>query len=364
MPTAFYQYDPLNRLLESAGSQRFYNKSRLATEIQGEVRRSVFQVGHQLLAEGGSGVSNLLATDLQRSVLHTVNPDKCQPMAYNVYGHRPAESGLSSVLGFNGERADPVTGHYMLGNGYRAFNPVLMRFNSPDSWSPFGKGGINAYGYCGGDAINFSDPTGHVFLRYVSGVWSRLNLSSALEGMNTYELNLQVTKASGVPITTFESLQKLKPDVYAAIDYSKNKKRRVNIQAHGYYSSEAGGYLTSQGEKIVAEELHRWMRDAQLLKVDKIRLMICYSGNGGANGLAGRLHELTGVPVTAYSGLLATKNGPRELYESFAATYGHNFNMSDTVSVLRREVIIKTSSSVPDELRPEFEYRPVHFGGR
>ncbi|WP_350617515.1 RHS repeat-associated core domain-containing protein, partial [Pseudomonas sp. HY7a-MNA-CIBAN-0227] len=71
-------------------------------------------------------------------------------MAYSVYGHRPAESGVASVLGFNGERADPVTGHYLLGNGYRAFNPVLMRFNSPDSWSPFGKGGINAYGYCGG----------------------------------------------------------------------------------------------------------------------------------------------------------------------------------------------------------------------
>ncbi|EGH35731.1 hypothetical protein PSYJA_44541, partial [Pseudomonas syringae pv. japonica str. M301072] len=39
-----------------------------------------------------------------------------------------------------------MTGHYLLGNGYRAFNPVLMRFNSPDSLSPFGEGGVNAYG--------------------------------------------------------------------------------------------------------------------------------------------------------------------------------------------------------------------------
>ncbi len=64
-------------------------------------------------------------------------------------------------MGFNGERPDPITGHYLLGNGYRAFNPVLMRFNSPDSWSPFGEGGLNAYGYCVGDPVNRSDPTGH-----------------------------------------------------------------------------------------------------------------------------------------------------------------------------------------------------------
>ncbi|AUZ59367.1 hypothetical protein PRJ_2764 [Pseudomonas sp. XWY-1] len=29
----------------------------------------------------------------------------------------------------------------MLGDGYRAFSPVLMRFNAPDSLSPFGDGG-------------------------------------------------------------------------------------------------------------------------------------------------------------------------------------------------------------------------------
>uniref|UniRef100_UPI00214B5855 RHS repeat-associated core domain-containing protein n=1 Tax=Pseudomonas sp. UMAB-08 TaxID=1365375 RepID=UPI00214B5855 len=62
----------------------------------------------------------------------------------------------------NGEPPDPVTGHYLLGNGYRAFNPVLMRFNSPDSLSPFGEGGLNGYAYCGGDPVNYRDPTGHI----------------------------------------------------------------------------------------------------------------------------------------------------------------------------------------------------------
>ena len=35
-----------------------------------------------------------------------------------------------------------------------------MRFNSPDTLSPFGKGGINAYAYCAGDPVNRSDPSG------------------------------------------------------------------------------------------------------------------------------------------------------------------------------------------------------------
>ncbi|WP_186591228.1 RHS repeat-associated core domain-containing protein [Vibrio cholerae] len=64
--------------------------------------------------------------------------------------------------GFNGEALDPVTGNYMLGNGYRGYNPFLMRFMSQDSLSPFSDAGINAYQYCHGDPINRIDPSGHL----------------------------------------------------------------------------------------------------------------------------------------------------------------------------------------------------------
>lgn len=64
--------------------------------------------------------------------------------------------------GYNGERSDPLSGVYHLGNGYRAYNPVLMRFTCPDALSPFGAGGINPYAYCAGDPVNHADPTGHL----------------------------------------------------------------------------------------------------------------------------------------------------------------------------------------------------------
>ncbi|MFW0755734.1 RHS repeat-associated core domain-containing protein [Pseudomonas sp. H11T01] len=192
-----YHYNPLDHLvsislLEQVALQRFYCKSRLTTEIQGQVECSIFQQGDQLLAQrqrqGDAVETTLLATDQQRSVLLTrgVQP---HAIAYLPYGYRPADSGLLSVLGFNGERPDSVTGHYLLGNGHRAFNPVLMRFNSPDRLSPFGKGGINPYAYCHGDPVNFGDPTG----QFVEMLGTALKLTkTVLKGTwKTYVLGLR-----------------------------------------------------------------------------------------------------------------------------------------------------------------------------
>jgi len=174
-----YQYDPLDRLAgciptAQTITRRFYLKDRLTTEIQGSVQRSIFQQHDQLLAQrqhqNGTVETVLLATDQQRSVLRLLDATLPHPLAYTPYGHRPAENGLLSLLGFNGERPDPVTGHYLLGNGYRAFNPVLMRFNSPDRRSPFDKGGVNAYAYASGNPINHTDPTGEFALSILASI--------------------------------------------------------------------------------------------------------------------------------------------------------------------------------------------------
>ncbi|MFH7618070.1 RHS repeat-associated core domain-containing protein, partial [Pseudomonas syringae group genomosp. 7] len=69
-----------------------------------------------------------------------------------------------ALPGFNGEVLDSITGHYLLGNGYRDYNPVLMRFNSPDSQSPFGKGGLNANANCAAEPVNRSEPDGREYI--------------------------------------------------------------------------------------------------------------------------------------------------------------------------------------------------------
>jgi len=106
----------------------------------------------------------LLATDSQQSVVAEVTGGKTGSIAYTAYGRQSAQQDIATSLGFNGGLRETRVGWYLLGNGYRAYNPTLMRFHSPDSWSPFRGGGLNAYMYCAGDPVNFSDPTGHVRL--------------------------------------------------------------------------------------------------------------------------------------------------------------------------------------------------------
>ncbi len=165
-----YHYDPIDRLagcspLGQQDTHGFYHLNRLSTEIQGAVQTSWLQTPDLLLAQrrlaSGQGEGMLLATDVPGSVIHALSAGQPQGFAYLPYGLRHPLHASLPLPGFNGERLDPVTGHYLLGNGYRAFNPVLMRFNSPDSLSPFGEGGVNAYGYCAGDPVNRVDATGH-----------------------------------------------------------------------------------------------------------------------------------------------------------------------------------------------------------
>ncbi|MBF8776051.1 RHS repeat-associated core domain-containing protein [Pseudomonas fulva] len=68
-------------------------------------------------------------------------------------------------MAFVGEVLDPASSAYLLGNGRRAYSPLLMRFRSPDPLSPMGAGGPNCYAYCANDPVNFTDPSGHAPLR-------------------------------------------------------------------------------------------------------------------------------------------------------------------------------------------------------
>lgn len=169
-----YRYDPLDRWV---GSQQtalsdchlFYRKKHLTTCLQGYQSTRLFQHENLLLAQQDDAQAQLYITDRQRTVSGVPSTGRSH-QRFTPYGYCSALHGFSSLLKFNGERPDPVTGHYLLGNGYRAYNPVLMRFNSPDSLSPFAEGGVNAYSYCLGDPVNRQDRDGHMSLRIMATV--------------------------------------------------------------------------------------------------------------------------------------------------------------------------------------------------
>lgn len=91
---------------------------------------------------------------------------------YSVYGITCTMPSPKSLLGFNGEHIDQKN-MYILGS-YRSYSTTLMRFHSPDKFSPFAQGGLSTYAYCAGDPVNYSDPTGHgKFSSLFSGLFSR-----------------------------------------------------------------------------------------------------------------------------------------------------------------------------------------------
>lgn len=114
-----------------------------------------------------------LACDRRRSVLGHRGTNR----AYTAFGH--ALPGVAAVA-FNGERPEPTAGHYILGHGYRAYSPILMRFERSDDASPFGEGGINSYAYCAAEPINHTDPSGRV--RVVPGMFVLMGVALGIVG--------------------------------------------------------------------------------------------------------------------------------------------------------------------------------------
>ncbi|MGX5057178.1 RHS repeat-associated core domain-containing protein, partial [Enterobacter asburiae] len=109
----------------------------------------------------------LTGADSTGSVVVARDKAGSRETGYSAWGYRPAGEG---EVGYNGERTDPVSGISLPGNGYRGYDPELMRFDRPDDWSPFGAGGLNPYAYCGGDPVNHTDPSGHVDWSAVAGI--------------------------------------------------------------------------------------------------------------------------------------------------------------------------------------------------
>ncbi|WP_367598358.1 RHS repeat-associated core domain-containing protein [Pseudomonas fulva] len=88
----------------------------------------------------------------------TANRRHFKSVTFTPYG--AVSANRSSTLAFCGQPLDPITRSYPLGNGHRFYSPTLMRFISPDSLSPFGRGGANTYAYCKGNPVNYVDPSG------------------------------------------------------------------------------------------------------------------------------------------------------------------------------------------------------------
>jgi RHS repeat-associated protein len=163
-----YRYDSHDHLVTSqhgtaSETLRFYQGEQLSVTVQdGRQTQLLYHFDQPLGQQVASDRSQtlLLQTNANHSVIAESQQNTLRDAVYSAYGERHSISTLLSLRAFNGEVREAF-GWYLLGRGYRAYNPILMRFHSPDSFSPFGSGGVNPYMYCLGNPIALRDPTGH-----------------------------------------------------------------------------------------------------------------------------------------------------------------------------------------------------------
>lgn len=199
IPDTRYNYDALNRLVRQGNNintqQFYYRGNERVNEMQMPspgVNRLI-KSGHTCVGSSNDEGVKLTATDHHDSLLwvRDTSQNKGTQSCWSPYGSGTASDQLP---GFNGERPDPVSGRYHLGNGYRAYSPVLMRFICPDSQSPFGVGGMNPYAYCAGDPVNFTDPSGHISWQG----WLGIGLGVMGLGLALFTGGMSIAAAGGI----------------------------------------------------------------------------------------------------------------------------------------------------------------------
>ncbi|HKS11417.1 MAG TPA: RHS repeat-associated core domain-containing protein [Pseudomonas sp.] len=166
--TVEYLYDGHDQLVGSVhgGSrqvERRYLGHRLDSTLDNDVLTQYLYGGGRPLGSqraDDASATHLLLTDPSGSVIGECDNDGVRHADYSAYGERPDDNGMRNLLAFNGEAREEALGWYLLGSGYRAYNPALMRFHSPDSLSPEAAG-LNPYVYALGNPVNWRDPTGH-----------------------------------------------------------------------------------------------------------------------------------------------------------------------------------------------------------
>jgi RHS repeat-associated protein len=174
-----------DRLLDSTLSRCFFSGESLTHETTGDSSLQFFSGTQGVFAIGkvADGVrhTTLTGVDAQGSVRLEADA-AVRIRQYNAYGVEP-ENAESTLIGFAGQRLEPLTGWQILGD-YRPYDPVLMCFLSPDSESPFGRGGLNPYVYCAGDPVNRIDPDGHSWVNYaLAGVGLAVGIAGTIASL-------------------------------------------------------------------------------------------------------------------------------------------------------------------------------------
>lgn len=253
----------------------------------------------------------LMGTDWLQSPLFKVQTDLNMKIRYLPFGFRGETIEKAASVEFQGQLRDALTGHYLLGHGYRAYDSIMRRFLTPDSLSPFGEGGLNCYVYCGGEPVNNIDPSGH-FSRSIGKRLSQFFRREKNIGVEVGTLidfsgrhRIYNPKVIAPNITAFETQGP--PGFQKAINFSLHGSPKGKLATNGNEISARGLIKKAQAQGINFNDY------------DVVHVAACYSGLGDIDSKLARIVQYTGKPATGYSGRVLTT--PVEDFAEMAASY-------------------------------------------
>ncbi|MBA1242861.1 RHS repeat-associated core domain-containing protein [Pseudomonas japonica] len=187
---------------------------------------------------------SLKGTDWQGSLVNEATSSRALVAGFTPSGYS-THPGHGNT-GFVGQPHEPI-GLYLLGNGYRAYSPTLMRFIAADDLSPFDRGGLNAYAYCAGDPLNNIDPDGHALFRSLSKLGQRI--FGGRKAGDIGHLDDKYALLLGYRDESFKGLNTIKITENAV----EEAKRGINFSRAGKFSQDPNFTHKEQLEHIFAK---------------------------------------------------------------------------------------------------------------
>jgi RHS repeat-associated protein len=269
----------------------------------------------------------LTGNDRHGSPFMSMANGSCSTLCWSPFGASAPRTGQAASLpGFNGERADPLSGVTHLGNGYRAYSPALRRFTCPDSSSPFGEGGINPYAYCEGDPINHTDPSGHGIITLIIRAIAlaiRVGLKVAMS-----DAAAATVTTAGYVETGVTAAASLATGVSSRVTQTKNPEaaRKLKWAGIGLGIAAAAGAAETVGTRI--------MRGTKGVSEVAQRVDgVSYNPRGSIAEIFGETAGTTGETVEATNDAFSAVAGPSRAKQSALIGY-HGTNVEGAAGLV------------------------------
>ncbi|OJU14161.1 MAG: hypothetical protein BGN88_07005 [Clostridiales bacterium 43-6] len=159
--TTSFEYDANDQRIQKNGTSSIWNGGRIICDYGNETWLYL-QDNLGYLKDGQIFANSINAQGDVVSTVHDANGQKVTTGTdFDAYGNKTAGDETNYPFGYRGYYTDYETGLYYLNARY--YDPGMQRFTQEDTVQDDNLA-YNMYGYCSGNPVMYTDPSGHVLM--------------------------------------------------------------------------------------------------------------------------------------------------------------------------------------------------------